>query len=316
MLEAVGAEYFATFFEACDRALVPGGRLSLQIDHLPGRRLRAPAPRRELDPDLHLPGRPAARRSRSSSGRTATRSLLIERVDDIAADYVLTLRAWRTRFMAQPRRRSARMGFDDRFVRMWEYYLATQRGRLRDGHQPGPADRLRERSRIAAGRRRPDRSWVRAATIGAMDRLRDRVCLITGSTGIAAAAAVRSAAEGASRLRHLADGRPLRGTSTDRLVAGGARAGWAAADLADEAATDAAVAAAVERFGRIDGCFSVAGGSGRRFGDGPIHELTLDGWDRTISLNLRSQAVVAGRSIRQMLAPGADGDRGRAARSC
>ena len=30
MLEAVGAEYFATFFEACDAALVPGGRMSLQ----------------------------------------------------------------------------------------------------------------------------------------------------------------------------------------------------------------------------------------------------------------------------------------------
>jgi cyclopropane-fatty-acyl-phospholipid synthase len=30
MLEAVGAQYFATFFEACDRALAPGGRMSLQ----------------------------------------------------------------------------------------------------------------------------------------------------------------------------------------------------------------------------------------------------------------------------------------------
>ncbi len=35
MLEAVGAEYFATFFEACDRALAPGGRLSLQTIAFP-----------------------------------------------------------------------------------------------------------------------------------------------------------------------------------------------------------------------------------------------------------------------------------------
>ena len=144
-----------------------------------------------------------------------------------------------------------------------------------------------------------------------MDRLRDRVCLITGSTGIAAAAAARCAVEGAAVfvISRTADhAREL----ADSLVAGGARAGWAAADLADETATNAAVAAAVERFGRIDGCFSVAGGSGRRFGDGPIHELTMDGWDRTISLNLRSQAVVARAVTRVMLgqAPTEIGSRG------
>ena len=47
----------------------------------------------------------------------------------------------------------------------------------------------------------------------------------------------------------------------------------------------------MERFGRIDGLFAVAGGSGRRFGDGPIHELTAEGWDRTLELNLRSQVT-------------------------
>ena len=44
--------------------------------------------------------------------------------------------------------------------------------------------------------------------------------------------------------------------------------GWAAADLTDEAQVDAAVEAAIAQLGRIDGCFTVAGGSGRRFGDG------------------------------------------------
>ncbi len=144
-----------------------------------------------------------------------------------------------------------------------------------------------------------------------MDRLRDRVCLITGSTGIAAAAAERCAAEGAAVfvVSRTADHARELG---DRLVAGGARAAWATADLAVEAETDAAVAAAVERFGRIDGCFSVAGGSGRRFGDGPIHELTMDGWDRTLALNLRSQALVARAVTRVMLGqePTSAGSRG------
>jgi NAD(P)-dependent dehydrogenase (short-subunit alcohol dehydrogenase family) len=144
-----------------------------------------------------------------------------------------------------------------------------------------------------------------------MDRLRDRVCLITGSTGIAAAAAERCAAEGAAVFvvsRTADHARAL----ADRLVGGGATADWAVADLAIEDEADAAVAAAVERFGRIDGCFSVAGGSGRRYGDGPIHELTMDGWDATLALNLRTQALVCRAVVRQMLgqAPNGSGSRG------
>jgi NAD(P)-dependent dehydrogenase (short-subunit alcohol dehydrogenase family) len=134
-----------------------------------------------------------------------------------------------------------------------------------------------------------------------MDRLRGRVILITGSTGIAAATAVRCGAEGASVFvvsRSLDNARAL----ADRLAADGAEAGWAGADLADADAADAAVAGAVARFGRVDGLFAVAGGSGRRYGDGRIHELTPDGWDRTLELNLRSQAMTCRAVVRQMLA--------------
>ncbi len=144
-----------------------------------------------------------------------------------------------------------------------------------------------------------------------MDRLRERAILITGSTGIAAATAVRCAAEGASLFvvsRSADHARAL----ADRLVSVGAAVGWAAADLADAASADAAVASAVERFGRLDGVFAVAGGSGRRFGDGPIHELTPEGWDRTLEINLRSQAMTCRAVVRQMLGqePNESGTRG------
>ncbi len=42
---------------------------------------------------------------------------------------------------------------------------------------------------------------------------------------------------------------------------------------------------ALERFGHPDGLFHVAGGSGRSFGDGPLHEITWDGWEKTLRLN-------------------------------
>ena len=75
---------------------------------------------------------------------------------------------------------------------------------------------------------------------------------------------------------------------------------------------EAAVASAVGRFGRLDALFAVAGGSGRRFGDGPVHELTLAGWQQTLNLNLTSQVLVARAVLRQMLdqEPTAAGGRG------
>jgi len=129
----------------------------------------------------------------------------------------------------------------------------------------------------------------------ATGRLHHRVILITGSTGIAAATAERAAAEGARVFVTSRDPGHARDLS-ERLPAGA----WQAADLTDEAQVDAVVTEALERFGRIDGLFSAAGGSGRRFGDGPIHALTADAWEATAALNLRTQVLVLGRVVRAM----------------
>ncbi len=134
-----------------------------------------------------------------------------------------------------------------------------------------------------------------------MDRLRDRVCLITGSTGIAEATALRCAAEGASVFVVSRTAEHAEALAA-RLTDAGGSADWVAADLTDEIETNAAIEAAVARFGRIDGFFSVAGGSGRRFGDGPIHTVTADAWEATVALNLRTQVLACAAVIRAIRA--------------
>ncbi len=122
MLEAVGAEYFEAFFEACDRALKPGGRLSLQTIAFPD---VAYEPQRRganwiqlyIFPGGLLPSLSVIERSLHRT------RLLVSGATDIAPSYVRTLREWRSRFMANLDAVRAQ-GFDERFVRMWEYYLA------------------------------------------------------------------------------------------------------------------------------------------------------------------------------------------------
>jgi NAD(P)-dependent dehydrogenase (short-subunit alcohol dehydrogenase family) len=131
-------------------------------------------------------------------------------------------------------------------------------------------------------------------------RLAGRAVVITGATGIAAASAHRFAAEGA-RLFLISRTEDRLGALADELAATGVEAGWAVADLADEAQAEAAMGEGSAFLGRIDGLFAVAGGSGRRFGDAPVHELTAAGWDETLALNARSQVLTFGAALRRML---------------
>jgi cyclopropane-fatty-acyl-phospholipid synthase len=122
MLEAVGAEFFTAYFGAIDRALVPGGRASIQSICFPD---AAYEPQRRganwiqtyIFPGGLLPS--LAEIERSLHG---TRLLLVDS-QDIAAHYVPTLATWREQFLSH-RADVRAMGFDERFVRKWEYYLA------------------------------------------------------------------------------------------------------------------------------------------------------------------------------------------------
>lgn len=59
-------------------------------------------------------------------------------------------------------------------------------------------------------------------------------------------------------------------------------------DATQEDTAQNAIEKCIKNFGSFDGLYHVAGGSGRRMGDGPLHELTLNGWNKTFELNLTS----------------------------
>lgn len=69
-----------------------------------------------------------------------------------------------------------------------------------------------------------------------------------------------------------------------------------------------AVEECVSAFGGFDGLYHVVGGSGRRWGDGPLHEITNDGWRLTLELNLTSVFYSNRAAVRELLSrqrPGA-----------
>ena len=107
------------------------------------------------------------------------------------------------------------------------------------------------------------------------------VLLITGSSGIAAATA---------RLWGTENPVFVVGINTDECKALAAdihEAAFATADVRDEQPVRTAVIACVERFGRIDALFNVAGISARAAGDGPLHECKPAAWDLAMDVNAR-----------------------------
>jgi NAD(P)-dependent dehydrogenase (short-subunit alcohol dehydrogenase family) len=62
-----------------------------------------------------------------------------------------------------------------------------------------------------------------------------------------------------------------------------------------------AIDVCIKKFGGFDGLYHIAGGSGRKMGDGPLHELTLDGWNKTLELNLTSLMLSNQAAIKKFI---------------
>lgn len=122
MFEAVGEKYWPAFFGKLRENLAPGGRAALQIITIGDKwferyRRGVDFIQRYIFPGGMLPSPGALARE------TARAGLTIERQDFFGGDYAETLAQWNRRFQAAWAE-IAPLGFDRRFKRMWEFYLA------------------------------------------------------------------------------------------------------------------------------------------------------------------------------------------------
>lgn len=111
-----------------------------------------------------------------------------------------------------------------------------------------------------------------------------KIVIIGGTTGLGLSAANAFVHEGA---QVIVSGRNAQNVSEAKRILGENGDAVNADAIYPEAAAKA-IEFCISRFGGFDGLYHVAGGSGRKMGDGPLHELTLDGWNKTMELNLTS----------------------------
>ena len=131
MLEAVGHAGLGPFFKACHDALLPGGRAVIQVitiadEHFPRYCRNTDFIQRHIFPGGMLPCPSALREQARRAGLT------LDHEQTFGLSYARTLAQWREGFLAAWPDIAAQ-GFDERFRRLWEYYLCYCEAGFRSG---------------------------------------------------------------------------------------------------------------------------------------------------------------------------------------
>ncbi len=122
MVEAVGRAYWPTYFQSVHRLLKPGGRACIQSIVIDDRLFERYIGSTDFIQQYIFPGGclPCPREFRREAEAAG---LQVQEEFAFGADYAETLRRWRERFLAQ-RAQILQQGFDERFMHIWEFYLA------------------------------------------------------------------------------------------------------------------------------------------------------------------------------------------------
>ena len=133
MFEAVGFRHYDEFFQTCDRLLTADGTMLLQTITVPDQRFAEYRKYADWVQTYIFPGSELASAGEILKSLARATRLGLRHAEEIGPHYVLTLREWRQRFLAAlPQVRA--LGFDERFIRMWEYYLVICEASFLEGN--------------------------------------------------------------------------------------------------------------------------------------------------------------------------------------
>jgi cyclopropane-fatty-acyl-phospholipid synthase len=122
MIEAVGKRYLSTFFDKCSSLLKPDGLMLLQSITIDDRRHESYSKSVDFIQKYIFPGGYLPSQMIINKHLKQDTDLSIADIQDIGLDYAQTLQDWFVAFMTQ-KQALAKDGYDDRFMRMWQYYL-------------------------------------------------------------------------------------------------------------------------------------------------------------------------------------------------
>jgi cyclopropane-fatty-acyl-phospholipid synthase len=131
MIEAVGWQYFQTFFRRCSELLAEDGAMLLQAITIDDRAYEVEKAGRSFINTYIFPG--GCLPSMEIISRSLARATDLRQVhlEDITAHYATTLERWRESFLERAER-VAELGYDERFRRLWELYLSYCEGGFRE----------------------------------------------------------------------------------------------------------------------------------------------------------------------------------------
>jgi cyclopropane-fatty-acyl-phospholipid synthase len=124
MFEALGQENWGPFFRKCEDVLAPDGLVALQTISIPDHRFDEYTKHCDWLQKWIFPGSLLASTVGVSRALARAGRLGIHHLEDVGIHYALTLRRWREAFFGNLDR-VRDLGFDERFIRMWDYYLST-----------------------------------------------------------------------------------------------------------------------------------------------------------------------------------------------
>lgn len=130
--------------------------------------------------------------------------------------------------------------------------------------------------------------------------MKNKIFIITGASGIAAAT-IKLVLQQGAKVFYISRSKESSEALHLELKSLGLSADYMTGDLTDPEVAVSLVNACFKKYGRVDGLFNVAGISGRRFGDGPAHECTEEGWEQTLNANVTTQYRMCREALKVML---------------